>query len=81
MSWVDAYAQFIEKLYERREMKTYEVVLHYSGTQVCYVSAPDEDEAIDIAYDELANMHQLDSLEVVDVESCEDSEDDEDDGF
>ena len=81
MSWVDSYAQFIEQLYERKEMKNYEVVLHFSGRQSCYVSAPNEDEAIDVAYDELANMHQLDSLEVMDVESCEDSEDDEDDGF
>jgi len=62
-------------------MKTYEVVLHYSGTQVFYVTAPDEDEAVDVAHDELANMHQLDDLEVMDCESCEDSEDAEDDGF
>ena len=55
--------------------------MHFSGSQICYVSAPNEEEAIDIAHDELANMHQLDSLEVVDVESCEDSEDDEDDEF
>ena len=81
MSWVDAYSQFIQKLYERKDMKTYEVVMHFSGSHVCYVSAPDEDEAIDIAHDELANMHQLDSLEVMDIESCEDSDDDEDDGF
>jgi hypothetical protein len=81
MSWVDSYAQFIEQLCERKDMKNYEVVMHFSGRQSCYVSAPNEDEAIDVAYDELANMHQLDSLEVVDVESCEDSEDDEDDGF
>jgi hypothetical protein len=81
MSWVDAYAQFIEQLCERKNMKNYEVVMHFSGSQVCYVSAPNEDEAIDVAYDELANMHQLDNLEVMDVESCEDSEDDEDDGF
>ena len=58
-----------------------EEVMHLSGSHVCYVSAPDEDEAIDIAHDELANMHQLDSLEVMDIESCEDSDDDEDDGF
>jgi len=51
MSWVDSYAQFIEQVCERKDMKNYEVVLHFSGTQVCYVSAPDEDEAIDVAYD------------------------------
>jgi hypothetical protein len=81
MSWVKQYDAFIEQLYPKAIMKTYEVVLHFSGSHVCYVSAPNEDEAIDVAYDELANMHQLDSLEVMDVESCEDSEDDEDNGF
>jgi hypothetical protein len=77
MSWVDDYSNFIEKLYPKEIMKNYEVVLHFSGSHICYVSAPDEDEAIDVAYDELANMHQLDSLEVMDVESSEDSEDDD----
>ena len=62
-------------------MKTFEVVLYYSGSQVFYIDAPDEDEAYDVAHDELANMHQLDNLEVMDSEVCEDSEDDEDDGF
>ena len=61
-------------------MKGYEVTLHYSGSQTFYIDSPDEGEAVDIAYDQLANMHQLDSLEVIDSESCEDGEDDEDDG-
>lgn len=60
-------------------MKTYEVKLYYSGVQTFYIDSPDEDEAVDEAHDELANMHQLDSLEVIDCESCEDSDYAEDD--
>jgi hypothetical protein len=55
-------------------MPSYEVKLYYSGTEVFYIDATDEGEAIDLAHDELANMHQLDGLEVVDSESCEDDD-------
>jgi hypothetical protein len=61
-------------------MRGYEVTLYYSGSQTFYIDSPDEGEAVDLAHDELANMHQLDNLEVIDSESCEDGEDDEDDG-
>jgi hypothetical protein len=55
-------------------MRMYEVTLHYSGTETFYVEAPDEGDAVDVAHDELANMHQLDGLEVVDCESHEDGD-------
>lgn len=55
-------------------MRAYEVVLHYSGSETFFIEATDEGEAVDLAYDELANMHQLESLEVVDSESHEDDD-------
>lgn len=55
-------------------MPSYEVTLHFSGSETFYIEAPDEDEAVDIAYDELANMHQLDGLQVIDSESHEDDD-------
>ena len=55
-------------------MPSYEVTLHFSGSETFYIDAPDEDEAVDIAYDELANMHQLDGLQVTDSESHEDDD-------
>lgn len=55
-------------------MPSYEVTLHFSGSETFYIDAPDEDEAVDIAYDELANMHQLDGLQVIDSESHEDDD-------
>ena len=57
-------------------MKDYFVTLYYSGSETFYISAPDESEAEGIAYDELANMHELDGLEVVDCESGEDDDED-----
>lgn len=54
--------------------RMYEVTLHYSGSETFYIEAPDEDEAVDLAHDELANMHELDSLEVTDCESHEDGD-------
>lgn len=55
-------------------MKTYCVTLHFSGTETFYVSAPDEDEAVDVAYDELANKAGDLEYEVTDSESYEDDE-------
>ena len=55
-------------------MKAYSVTLYYSGSQTFFIEAPDEGEAVDLAYDELANMHQFDNLEVVDSESDEDDD-------
>jgi hypothetical protein len=55
-------------------MPSYEVTLHFSGSETFYIDAPDEDEAVDIAHDELANMHQLDGLQVTDSESHEDDD-------
>ena len=55
-------------------MPMYEVKLYFSGSEVFYVEADDEGEAESVAYDELANMHELDNLEVVDCESCEDDD-------
>lgn len=52
-------------------MKDYEVTLHYSGTHTIFVSAPDEDEAIELAHEELASLIDPDFYEVTDCESCE----------
>jgi hypothetical protein len=52
----------------------YEVTLHFSGSETFYIESPDEDEAVDVAYDELANMHQLEGLQVTDSESHEDDD-------
>jgi hypothetical protein len=54
--------------------RMYQVTLHYSGSETFFVSAPDESEAEDMAQDELANMHELDGLEVTDCESHEDDD-------
>jgi hypothetical protein len=56
------------------KFKTYCVTLHYSGSQTFYVSAPDEGEAEDVAYDELANLAGDLEYEVTDCESYEDSD-------
>jgi len=48
-------------------MKPFCVKLYYSGVQTFYITAPDDGEAVDCAYDELANLHQLDDLEVTTI--------------
>jgi hypothetical protein len=55
-------------------MRSYEVKLYFKGSEVFYIDAPDEEEAIDLAHEELANMHEFDNLEVIDSESCEDDD-------
>jgi hypothetical protein len=55
-------------------MRGYEVKLYFKGSEVFYIDAPDEEEAIDLAHEELANMHEFDNLEVIDSESCEDDD-------
>jgi hypothetical protein len=57
-------------------MKTYCVKLYFSGSETFYVEAPDEDEAIDVAYDELSNMAGDLEIEVIDSESYQDDEED-----
>jgi hypothetical protein len=52
----------------------YEIKLHFIGSETFFIEAPDEDEAIDLAHDELADMHELDNLEVTDCESHEDDD-------
>jgi hypothetical protein len=51
--------------------KDYEVTLHYSGSYTTTISAPDEEEAIDVAHDELANLAGDLEVEVTDSESCQ----------
>jgi hypothetical protein len=51
--------------------KDFEVTLHYSGSHTFYISAPDDEEAIGVAYDELANLIDPDFYEVTDSESCQ----------
>lgn len=51
--------------------KDYVITLHFSGTQTFFVSAPDEDEAIDLAHDELANLAGDLEYEVMDSETEE----------
>jgi len=55
-------------------MPMYEVTLRYRGSETFYIDAPDEGEAEGVAEDELANMHELDGLEITDCESCEDDD-------
>ena len=49
--------------------KDFEVTLHFSGTFTTTISAPDESEAEDLAYDELANVAGDLEYEVIDLES------------
>lgn len=52
-------------------MKDYEVTLYYTGSRTLFISAPDEEEAESIAYDELANLAGDLEYEVTDTELCE----------
>lgn len=52
-------------------MKDYEVTLYYSGSHTFFISAPDEDEAIECAHEELGNLIDPDFIEVDDCESCQ----------
>lgn len=51
--------------------KDYEVTLYYRGSHTITVNAPDEDEAIDLAQDELANLIDMEFIDITDVESCQ----------
>jgi hypothetical protein len=51
--------------------KDFEVTLHFSGSHTFFVSAPDEEEAEGVAYDELANLAGDLEFEVTDSESCQ----------
>lgn len=51
--------------------RDYEVTLHFSGSHTFYVSAPDEDEAIECAHDLLGDLAGSLEYEVTDSESCE----------
>jgi hypothetical protein len=51
--------------------KDFEVTLYYSGSTTISVTAPDEDEAIDLAHDELANLIDMELIEITDCESCQ----------
>lgn len=51
--------------------RDYEVTLHFSGTHTFFVSAPDEEEAVDVAHDELSALAGDLEYEVMDAESCE----------
>ena len=53
------------------KFRDYEVTLHFSGSHTFFVSSPDEDEAIDLAHEELANLAGDLEYEVTDSESCE----------
>jgi hypothetical protein len=55
-------------------LKMYEVTLHFSGSETFYVEATSEEEAEELAHDDLCNMHELDGLEVTDCESHEDDD-------
>ena len=56
------------------KMKGYSVTLYYSGSHTMFISAPDEDEAIDLAHDELANLIDMEFIDITDCESCEDND-------
>jgi len=51
--------------------KDFEVTLYFSGSHTFFISAPDDDEAVDLAHDELADLAGDLDYEVTDVESCE----------
>jgi len=51
--------------------KDYEVTLYYAGSTTITVNAPDEDEAIELAHDELANLIDMNLIDVTDIESCQ----------
>jgi hypothetical protein len=51
--------------------KDYEVTLYYAGSHTITVSAPDEDEAIELAHDELSNLIDMEFIEITDCESCQ----------
>jgi len=51
--------------------KDFEVKLHFSGVFTTTISAPDEEEAEDLAYEELANLAGDLEYDVVDLESCQ----------
>jgi len=53
------------------KFRDYEVTLHFSGTHTFFVSAPDEDEAIECAHEELGNLAGDLEYEVTDAESVE----------
>jgi hypothetical protein len=54
-----------------RMPKDYEVTLYYAGSTTITVNAADEDEAIELAHDELANLIDMDLIEITDIESCQ----------
>jgi hypothetical protein len=58
-------------------MKNYAVKIHYSGTNTYFVSAPDYEEAEDVACEEFQNdIGDLGQYtEITDIESEEDSDD------
>ena len=51
------------------KFRDYEVTLHFSGTHTFFVSAPDEEEAEGVAYDELSDLAGDLEYEVTDCES------------
>ena len=51
--------------------KDYEVTLYYAGSTTITVTAPDEDEAIELAHDRLADLIDMDLIYVTDTESCQ----------
>jgi len=51
--------------------KDYEVTLYFAGSTTINVSAPNEDEAIELAHDELANLIDMNLIDVTDIESCQ----------
>lgn len=51
--------------------KDFEVKLYFTGTFFTTVSAPDEEEAEELAYEEMANISGDLEYEVVDSESCQ----------
>ena len=51
--------------------KDYEVTLYFAGSTTISISAPDEDEAIELAHDELADLIDMDLIEITDIESCQ----------
>ena len=53
------------------KFRDYEVKLYFSGSHTFMVAAPDDEEAIDLAHDELAALAGDLDYEIIDAESEE----------
>jgi hypothetical protein len=76
-SWVEGFDSAIQQIITPKQeentmkFKDYEVILRFSGSHTFFVSAPDDDEAYQVAMDELENMGIELEIDITDSEICE----------